>query len=138
MSSVKSSEDKYDILKAQCRDKEEYLRALQIEYDNKKPVTEKDPLGPDRALAHELKQYPDDNETETEFKQLSEEMDQLNAHLDALKERKKNIQLITDQVSGWTNRVGKKMADNLDDHTLVNLKAPLQQQFKNIATMVHQ
>lgn len=55
-----------------------------------------------------------------------------------MKTRKKNIQLITDQVGGWTTRVGKKMADQLDDHTLMNLNAPLNQQFKNIATMVHQ
>lgn len=30
------------------------------------------------------------------------------------------------------------MADQLDDHTLMNMNAPLNQQFKNIATMVHQ
>lgn len=76
-------------------------------------------------MAHELKTYEDDNKTESEYKRLSEEMDQLNAHLDQIKQRKKNIQLITDQVGGWTNRVGKKMAEQLEDHTLHNLKAPL-------------
>jgi len=30
------------------------------------------------------------------------------------------------------------LADQLDDHTLVNKNAPLNQQFKNIGTMVHQ
>lgn len=51
----------------------------------------KDPFANDRTLAHELKQYPDDNETETEFKALSDELEELNAHLDGLKQRKKNI-----------------------------------------------
>ena len=31
-----------------------------------------------------------------------------------------------------------KLADQLDDHSLVNKDASLLQQFKNISTMVHQ
>jgi len=138
LTSVKQSEDKYDHLKAQCQEKEEYLHSLQIEYDNKKEAGFVDPRQGDRNLAHELKQYQDDNKAESEYKRLSTEMEQLQAGLQQLKTRKKNIQLITDQVGGWTTRVGKKLADQLDDHTLMNLNAPLNQQFKNIATMVHQ
>ena len=65
-------------------------------------------------------------------------MEHLQAHLPQLKTRKKNIALITDQVGGWTTRVGKKLADQLEDHTLMNINSPLNQQFKNIGTMVHQ
>lgn len=96
LSSVKNSEDKYDLLKNEAKKKEEYLHALKIEYDNKKDVEFQDPRAADRALAHELKQYEDDNKTETEYKRLSDEIDQLNAHIDQIQARKKNIQLITD------------------------------------------
>jgi len=43
-----------------------------------------------------LKTYEDDNMAETEYKRLSTELEQLHAHLDQLKARKKNIQLISD------------------------------------------
>jgi hypothetical protein len=79
--SVKQSEDKYDHLKAQCTEKEEYLHSLQIEYDNKKEAGFVDPRQADRNLAHELKQYEDDNQAETEYKRLSQEMEHLQAHL---------------------------------------------------------
>lgn len=45
----------------------------------------------DRDLAHKLEEYENDNQAETEFKRLSVELDQLHAHIDQLKQRKKNI-----------------------------------------------
>ena len=71
------------------------MHSLHIEYDNKKEVGFIDPRNADRNLAHELKQYEDDNKTETEYKRLAEEMEQLQVHLEQLKSRKKNIQLKT-------------------------------------------
>jgi hypothetical protein len=41
-------------------------------------------------------------------------------------------------VGGWTTRVGKKLADLLDDHTLSDRNASMLQQFKNISILVHQ
>jgi len=62
----------------------------------------------------------------------------LNAHLDQLKLRKKNIQLINDQVGGWSRRVGKKLSEQLDDHTLDNKNVNMIANFRNIAAMVTQ
>jgi len=84
-----------------------------------------DPRAADRAMAHELKAVPDDNKAEAEYKHLADELDQLRTHLEQLHTRKKNIQLINDQVGGWSSRVSKKLADQLDDHTLVNKNANL-------------
>jgi len=39
--------------------------------------------------------------------------------------RKKNIQLINDQVGGWTGRVAAKLADLLDDHTFTGKNASM-------------
>jgi hypothetical protein len=138
LQNVKQSEDKYDMLKETTRAKEEYLHNLKIENENKKSVQQQDPRHADRILAHSLRQYEDDNVAETDYKRLSVELEQLHAHLDQLKSRKKNIQLITDQVGGWSTRVSKKLADQLDDHTLCDERAPLNRQFKNIAAMVQQ
>jgi hypothetical protein len=35
----------------------------------------------------------------------------LQVELDKVNERKKNIQLINDQVGGWTRRVGEKLVE---------------------------
>jgi hypothetical protein len=72
----------------------------------------------DRALAYELKQDPVDSPVEQDYKRLSDELYQLKLHLEQLQMRKKNIQIINDQVGGWSKRVGKKLADQLEDHTL--------------------
>jgi hypothetical protein len=39
----------------------------------------------------------------------------LQSELDQINERKKNIQLINDQVGGWTRRVGEKLAEQVDE-----------------------
>jgi len=71
------------------------------------------------------------------YNSLSAELETLQSAIDHIHSRKKNIQIINDQVGGWTSRVGKKLADHLEDHTLANKNASLLQQFKNIATLVH-
>ena len=69
---------------------------MQLEYDNKKEVGYVDPRADDRALAHELPPTPNDNHLENEFKRLTDELDSLKVHLEGLKTRKKNIQIIND------------------------------------------
>ena len=64
-------------------------------------------------------------------------MEELQAHYNQLLERKKNIQLINDQVGGWCGRVGTKLAEQCDDYTLLNKDARMVQQFKNIGTLCH-
>lgn len=81
---------------------------------------------------------PNDNTAENDHKRLTEELDHLRAHIDQLHQRKKNIQLINDQVGGWTSRVGGKLADLLDDHTLDHTNTTMVQQFRNISILVHQ
>lgn len=123
--SVQNLEKKYDQLKTEHAQKNDYVHALEIENDNKKAVGFVDPRNADRQLAHEIVQSPNDNQAESDYKSLSEELDQLTAHVDQLHSRKKNIQLINDQVGGWTTRVGKKLADLLDDHTLADRNASM-------------
>lgn len=89
-----------------------------MEYDNKKSFDHQDERQDDRNLAHPLKDFPNDNETESEYKRLSNELDELRAHMSQINERKKQINLINDQVGGWCARVGQKLADQTDDHTL--------------------
>lgn len=93
---ISTLEDKYEQLKIQNEQKRELLHNLQIENDNKKKVGFVDPRSEDRAIAQELKEHLDDNQTEAEYKRLSEELEQVRVHLDMLKQRKKNIQLIQD------------------------------------------
>ena len=46
---------------------------------------------------------------ESKYANLQHEDEQLQLELESLKERKKNIRLINDQVGGWTSRVAYKM-----------------------------
>ena len=50
---------------------------------------------------------------ETEYAHLSHEEQNLTAELESLNDRRKNMQLINDQVSGWLKRVSAKMQDQL-------------------------
>jgi hypothetical protein len=84
-----------------------------------------DPLAADRALEYEAPSFLGEGEPEFQYKALSTEIDQLKTHLEHLQERKKKVQLINDQVGGWCRRVGRKLADQLDDHSLVNKDASL-------------
>jgi len=70
----------------------------------------------DSKAAALLKQKVDaaDDEDEAEFLKLSHEIALLEADLDKVNERKKNIQLINDQVGGWTRRVGEKLTEQVD------------------------
>lgn len=52
---------------------------------------------------------------EADFLRLSNEIAIIEAELEKVNERKKNIQLINDQVGGWTRRVGEKLTEQLDE-----------------------
>ena len=127
VSSVQNLESKVDKLKAENAAKREQLHRLIIENENNKPVGYVNPLQAERDEAHKIPETPKDSQAEHDYKQLSEQVSNLHAHLDQLNERKQNIQLITDQVGGWSRRVAKKLAELLDDHTFE----------RNSATVVH-
>lgn len=139
MQQIASLETKFE----KCRDEEEAkhgeLSALRIEYENKKALDHKDERDEDRQIEYKIEGRPSDNDNEMQYKRLSEELDRLRSELDYLKNRKKNIQIINDQVGGWCNRVGKKLFDQLQDHTLDNTKGgqSMIRQFKNISIVVH-
>ena len=79
---------------------------------------------------------------------LSHEIAILEAELDKVNDRKKNIQLINDQVGGWTNRVGEKLTEQVDESLRpdeanqifgspkYSKKLPLSSVFGHITTMV--
>ena len=46
------------------------------------------------------------------------EEQQLQTELESIKERRKNMQLINDQVGGWTKRVAGKMQEQLGGMTI--------------------
>ena len=125
LASVNDYELKFELAKQDNEEKKEQLRKLCLENDNKKELGYVHPNAVDRALAYELKEVIDDSQQEVEYTRLGNEIDGLRVHMEQLQNRKKNIQLIHDQVGGWTARVGKKIADQLDDHTLVNKNATL-------------
>jgi predicted nucleotide-binding protein len=83
--------------------------------------TEKQDLSSDvlsaTEAAEQLKQKiaTADDQDESDFLKLSHEIAILEAELDKVNDRKKNIQLINDQVGGWTNRVGEKLTEQVDE-----------------------
>ena len=82
------------------------LQQLKIENDNKKNVDEFKPTENDEEQTMNQTVQDGDGETnEIEYRKLSVELDELQALLGDITERKKNIQLINDQVGGWTSRV---------------------------------
>lgn len=56
------------------------------------------------------------NAENKEFIELQEENAILEKELDILKNRKKNIHLVCDQVSGWSNKVQGKLNDSIGEH----------------------
>lgn len=52
---------------------------------------------------------------EAEFARLTKELDELSAEMESIKDRKKKMQLIGDQVGGWTTRVANKMSEQLSE-----------------------
>ena len=54
---------------------------------------------------------------DADFARLTKELEELGAEMDSIKNRKKKIQLIGDQVGGWTARVAIKMSEQLTDGT---------------------
>ena len=52
---------------------------------------------------------------EAEFARLTKELDELSAEMESINDRKKKMQLIGDQVGGWTTRVANKMSEQLSE-----------------------
>ena len=55
---------------------------------------------------------------ESQYAHLQIEEQQLQTELESIKERRKNMQLINDQVGGWTKRVAGKMQEQLGGMTI--------------------
>lgn len=67
--------------------------------------------------AEELKQKiaTADDSNEADFLKLSHDIAFLEADLEKVNNRKKNISLINDQVGGWTRRVGEKLTEQVEE-----------------------
>ena len=52
---------------------------------------------------------------DADFARLTKELEELGAEMDSINHRKKKIQLISDQVGGWTSRVAIKMSEQLTE-----------------------
>ena len=62
---------------------------------------------------------------ESKYAHLQKESEQLLQELESLKHRKKNINLINDQVGGWTQRVIAKMQEQLHGMTIQTENRPI-------------
>ena len=62
-----------------------------------------------------MEQKDDDVTDDAEFARLTKELEELGAEMDGIKERKKKMQLIGDQVGGWTERVANKLSDQISE-----------------------
>ena len=62
-----------------------------------------------------IEESKDDQNDEAEFAKLTKELDELNEMMESIKDRKKKMQLIGDQVGGWTTRVATKMSEQLSE-----------------------
>lgn len=117
---VNENEERFEKLKQENEIKNDRLRQLQIENDNSKKLPGKfdksEVVANDAKAEAALKSKIDaaDDEDEADFLKLSHEIALLEADLDKVNERKKNIQLINDQVGGWTRRVGEKLTEQVD------------------------
>ena len=113
--------------------KSEILHQLQIENDNKKKLTAAKKDGEQQQRDN----HQEEDSLELEYKTLSVELEQLQALFQQITERKKNIQLISDQVQGWTNRVAGKLAGQLNDNSF-RPRAPLLQKFQWVNGIINQ
>ena len=137
LQSVSDNERKYEVLKQDNEEKRKNLQKILLQNDNRK-VGEVDPVKEERQQSYALPKHAEDDPDVVKYNQLSAELETLQSTIDHIHQRKKNIQIINDQVGGWTTRVSKKLAYHLEDHILSNKNVSLLQQFKNIATLVHE
>ena len=111
---VNEKECEYEKLQQANEVKKARLHQLQIENDIQKKDHEHDKcdgvLSP-QEVAEQLQQKiaTADDSNEADFLKLSHDIAFLEADLDKVNNRKKNISLINDQVGGWTRRVGEKL-----------------------------
>ena len=75
------------------------------------------------------------NAENKEFIELQEENAILEKELDILKNRKKNIHLVCDQVSGWSNKVQGKLNDSIGEH-IPPSNQTMSEVFQNITGIV--
>ena len=120
LQAVGQGEKKYDALKEQNEIKRKRLQELKIENDNRKKL-ERPEAENERAMEafnmhmQAIEESKDDQNDEAEFAKLTKELDELNEMMESIKERKKKIQLISDQVGGWTQRVATKMSEQISE-----------------------
>lgn len=117
LQSVSDNEKKYEILKQENEEKRSNLQKILLQNDNRK-VGEVDPREETRQQTYPVAKHAEDDEEVVKYEKLQLEIETLQSTVENLHQRKKNIQIINDQVGGWINRVGKKLADQLEDHTL--------------------
>lgn len=125
LNQVSWKEKKYESLRMANEQKSEVLRQLRIENDNKKKLT----VAKKDSEYQPQSNQGDEDTNELEYKTLCVETDQLQALFQQISERKKNIQLISDQVQGWVNRVASKLGGYLNDNSF-KPRAPLLQKFQ--------
>lgn len=117
---VKENEKQYDALKQENEVKKVKMRDMKISNDNRRNIT-KPPMGDERAMEaydnqmRALENTADDQEAkEAEYARLQREMQTLGSELESIQERKRNMQLINDQIGGWTRRVAAKMHEQIN------------------------
>ena len=95
------------------------MRQLQIANENRRQIERPDQDDEhakenyEAKIQHLMAMKDETEERETEYAHLSHEEQNLTAELESLNDRRKNMQLINDQVSGWLKRVSAKMQDQL-------------------------
>ena len=124
LQAVGQGEKKYDDLKTENEKKKLRLQELRIANDNRKKLEKPDEAEEREYEAFKMQmqsiQESKDNQgnEEAQFAKLTSEIETLTDELALINSRKKKIQLINDQVGGWTKRVAAKLTEQLSDSSI--------------------
>ena len=118
------------------------MRELQIANENRRKI--KKPAAEDNEQANEAYEHQMrvlmatedvEEKQESKFAHLQSEQQHLDCELEQLQDRKKNMQLINDQVGGWTKRVASKMQEQLQGMTIQTEERNIVDVLREIATL---
>ena len=138
---VSANEQKYDELKALNQEKQKRVLELQIANENRRHIEKPEEDDEQKKEAYDLQmrilmQTEDDTEAqESKYAHLQAEEQHLITELECLNERKKNMQLINDQVGGWTQRVCGKLSEQLQGVTIDTAERSVAEIMREIATL---
>lgn len=118
---MSKGEKRFEELKSQNEEKRRLLQELKIANDDKQNLNGPAPKNEreyekKEAMMRQFEQNADENEPcdDVDYIKCVRELQQLQAELDSINERKRNVELVADQLGGWVYRCATKLNSYLD------------------------